>query len=263
MTGRDHRHRLLPVALALMMCGGLLSGCATGHTVPAPNASVGQAVDQPMPVPVDAAVLVSSTGQRLDMSSLTGKVVVISDMMTLCQSTCPLDTANVVAAANAVEAAGLGSKIEFLSITIDPQRDTVARLAAYRKLYEPAPADWTVATGTAQQLSAFWNALGVYIQKVPDTPPAPRDWLTGQPLTYDLIHSDDLFFVDSHGHERFLLGGAAKVGPGAPIPSALAKFMDAAGHANLAHPDPQAWTLPQELQVASWLVEHPIPDPSP
>ena len=56
----------------------------------------------------------------------------ISDVMTLCQESCPLDTANVVAAARPVERAGLDSKVVFLSITIDPGRDTVAQLAAYR-----------------------------------------------------------------------------------------------------------------------------------
>ena len=85
--------------------------------------------------------------------------------MTLCQETCPLDTANLVAAADAAQAAGLGDKIAFLSVTIDPARDTVAQLAAYRKLYTPAPADWIVATGSAGQLSVFWNDLGVFIQK--------------------------------------------------------------------------------------------------
>jgi protein SCO1/2 len=217
-------------------------------------------MDQALPGPAEAAVLVSSTGQRLDLASFAGKVVVLSDMMTLCQETCPLDTANVVAAAKSAEAAGLGDKIEFLSITIDPQRDTVARLAAYHKLYAPAPPDWTVATGSAEQLSAFWNALGTFIQKVPDTPPAPRDWLTNQPLTYDLTHSDEVYFIDDSGHERFLLEGAPHLGPGAPIPPVLAKFMDATGQANLTQPDAQAWTLPQELDVASWLLGRRIPE---
>ena len=100
-------------------------------------------------------------------------------------------------------------------------------------------------------------------RRVPDTPPAPRNWLTGQPLTYDLTHSDELFFIDSHQRERFLLEGAPHVGAGAPLPPALARFMDPTGQANLTHPDPQAWTLPQELQAASWLVGRTIPDPSP
>jgi protein SCO1 len=238
-----------------------LIGCAPSRSagLAAPGPSVGEQLDGPAPTAVSDAVLVTSTGQRLSLDSLRGKVVVVSDMMTLCQETCPLDTANVVAAARSVQAAGLGNHVEFLSVTIDPQRDTVSRLIAFRKLYAPAPADWAVATGTGSALSELWKALGVYIQKVPDTAPAPRDWLTGAPLTYDLTHSDDIFFFDSHGRERFLLQGSPHVAAGAPIPPTLARFMDADGRKNLTDPDPVAWTLPQELQVVSWLADHRIP----
>jgi protein SCO1/2 len=122
---------------------------------------VGQPADATLPASVARADLVASTGKPFKIADLRGKVVVISDMMTLCQETCPLDTANVVAAARAAERDGFGNRVEFLSVTIDPERDTVSRLAAYRRLYRPAPADWTAATGAATTLSSFWRTLGV------------------------------------------------------------------------------------------------------
>ena len=67
--------------------------------------------------------MVSSSGHWFNLGSL-GKIVVLSDMMTLCQESCPLDTANVVAAARSIEKAGLGDRIQFVSLTIDPGRDT-------------------------------------------------------------------------------------------------------------------------------------------
>ena len=80
-----------------------------------------------------------------------------------------------MAAADDAEESGLGAKIVFLSITVDPGRDTARRLAAYRRLYAPAPADWLTLTGTPTNVAALWNYFGVYTQKVPDTPPAPKD----------------------------------------------------------------------------------------
>ena len=235
----------------------LLAGC--GSSAPAaPGPSVGQQLDAPLPSPVAQADLRSVSGRHFTLAALHGKVLVISDMMTLCQETCPLDTANVVAAARAVERAGLGNQVMFLSITIDPTRDTVAQLAAYRHLYSPAPADWLTVTAAPATLSALWKQLGVYIQRVPTTPPAPRNWRTGQRLSYDLTHSDEVFFVDRQGHERFLLEGAPHVAAGAPMPGALKNFMDAKGHQNLTNPDPQAWTLAQELDVVSWLTGHHV-----
>jgi protein SCO1/2 len=235
----------------------LLTGCSgpggAGAAPGAPGPSVGQQLKTALPAPVRRLPLTTSTGERVDLAQYTGTVVVISDMMTLCQETCPLDTANIVAAARAVQRAGLADRVTFLSITIDPTRDTVSRLAAFRRLYRPAPSDWQLATGTPATLTALWRALGVFIKKVPDTAPAPKDWLTGKPLSYDLTHSDEVFFIDGHGRERFLLEGAPHVAPGAPIPAKLRHFLDAKGRANVTHPDPQAWTLPQELQVLSWL----------
>lgn len=114
-------------------------------------------------------------------------------------------------------------------------------------------------TGSASVLGPLWKDLGVYVAKTPDTPPLPRDWLTGRPLTYDLSHSDDVFFLDPTGHWRFLLDGVPYVAKGAPIPPTLMRFLDAEGHQNLADPGPNAWTVPQELDVVSWLTHHRIP----
>lgn len=258
----DHRaaSRLRPLAVLLAVCALLLSACGSHPSaVPAPGQSVGQQADLTLSPGVAQAQLISSAGKGFTLASLRGKVIVLSDMMTLCQETCPLDTANIVAAARAVDKAGLADKVEFVSLTIDPERDTIPQLTAFRRLYAPAPANWVVATASAPTLTALWKSMGVYIQRTPDKPPAPRNWRTGRPLTYDLTHSDEVFFIGADGHERFLLEGAPHVAAGAPIPTTLKNFLDAQGHKNITNPDAQAWTLPQELQVVSWLADKRIP----
>lgn len=262
MPNSEHaRHRTAILAAAALVTAALLTSC--GHlrtTPPAPGPSVGQQLDVPLP-PVASDAALATSGRRVTLHSFGGKILFISDVMTLRQETCPLDTADVVQAARLVDAAGLTDRVEFLSVTIDPTRDTTARLAAYRKLYDAAPANWLVLTAAAPTLSRLWNALGVYIHKVTDARPAPRDWLTGKRLTYDLTHSDELFFLSPNRHERFLLEGAPHVSPGTPIPATLRTFMDAQGRNNVNHPDPLAWTLPQELDVISWLTGHRIQPP--
>lgn len=185
---------------------------------------------------MSTATLVVTTGHRMSLRSLAGKVLVVSDMMTLCQETCPLDTANIVAAARAVQRAGLGKKVEFLSITIDPSRDTIAQFAAYRKLYSPAPAEWAVLTASSATLGRLWRTLGVLIERVPESGSPPRNWRTGISLSYDLTDSDEVFFIDTTGRGRFLPEGSPHVAPGAPIRSPLAKFIDHTERSNLRHP---------------------------
>ena len=236
-----------------------LAGCSSSPHIAQPGPDVGQGFNRQLPSSVANTLLISSTGQRLNLASLKGKIVVVSDIMTLCQETCPLDTAEVLQAARAVEKAGLGSKVEFISATIDPRRDTIPQLAAFRKLYGKAPADWQVVTGGVPQLASFWKKLSVYIKQVPDDPGSPpRNWRTGKPLTYDLDHSDDVLFMDASGRERFALDGTPHVNSGAPIPPTLAKFMDADGKHNLHHPAAGAWSAEQELQVLSWLLDKRI-----
>ncbi|MBE7188645.1 SCO family protein [Jatrophihabitans endophyticus] len=255
--------RPLPLLLGCVAAAALLvlSACSSAPAhIAEPGPSVGEGLNKPLPSSVARTLLISPDAGRLDLASLKGKIVVISDIMTLCQETCPLDTAEVLQAARAVEKAGLGSKVEFLSATIDPRRDTVPQLAAFRKLYGKAPADWKVVTGGVSQLAAFWSKLGVYVKKVPeDDKPVPRNWRTGVKLTYDLDHSDDVIFVDASGRERFALDGPPHVNHGAPIPATLAKFMDADGEHNLTHPAAGAWSAAQELQVLSWLLDKHIP----
>lgn len=237
------------VLLGLSACGG-----AGSSTPPAPDAALGQQLHIRLPASARTASLRDSSGRRISLDSLHGKVVVLSDMLTLCQETCPLDTANVVAAARKVEASGLGERVVFLSVTVDPQRDTQGWLAAYRRLYRPVPHDWLTLTAPPATLHALWKRLGVYVERVPDIPPAPHDWLTGEPLRYDVTHSDAIFFFDPSGRERFLLLGSPHVAAGAPIPATLRRFLSDEGRRNLTDSDARAWTLKQELSVISWLV---------
>jgi cytochrome oxidase Cu insertion factor (SCO1/SenC/PrrC family) len=251
--------RMVPVAAAL--CAVLAaSACASrpgAAADPAPGPSVGQRLDRTVPSAIANASLINSAGQPVTLASLRGRVVVVSDMLTLCQGTCPLDTANVAAAARRVSAAGLGKRVAFLSITVDPGRDTPQRLAAYRRQYSPAAADWQTVTGSSQTINDVWKWLGVYRQRVPDKRPGPRDWLTGHRLTYDVTHSDEVFFFDATGRERFLLEGAPHVSPGITIPPKLKAFL-ARSHESNADPGPESWTEPDELQVLSWLLNHNI-----
>jgi cytochrome oxidase Cu insertion factor (SCO1/SenC/PrrC family) len=245
--------RILRAALAVVALS--LGACHGGADPSEPTASAGQELDRTLPPAVTHAQLVDSSGRSLTISSLRGKIVVLSDMMTLCQGTCPLDTVNVVQAARRVHDAGEDHRVVFLSVTIDPARDTQSRLVAYRNQYAPAPANWLALSGSVDSVNRFWDALGVYRKTEPDQPPAPRDWLTGTQLTYDITHSDQVFFLDANGHERFQLDGPPHVAPGTTIPPKLNAFLSAEGRADLAHPDAMSWTVRQELDILGQLLD--------
>lgn len=256
---RSHAARragVLAVAAAAVL--GLVS-CSSSDAPPSkPGADVGQTIDAATPNSVLTAPLTDESGNPQTLSGYRGKLLVLSDAMTLCQETCPIDTAGMVEVARQVDKAGFGNDVEFVSLTVDPVRDTPRRLRAYRAMFDPVPANWTLLTGKPATVDAIWKALGVYWKKVPEESPPARDWLTGKPLTYDIDHSDELFFFDTARHERFVLDGAPHVSDTAAVPPELMKFMDADGHQNLDHPEPNAWTPKQAVSVLSWLVGRTI-----
>jgi protein SCO1 len=227
-------------------CGGPSAGD------PPPGPDVGTALDFRVPRSVLSIPLVDSAGRPRTLADFHGKTLVISDGMTLCQETCPLDTASVVQTARDVERSGQQGEVKFVTITVDPQRDTPRRLSRYRAMFAP-PDNWLTLTGTPQNVHRLWKFFGVYWKKVPADRTGPRDWMTGKPLGYDIEHSDEVFFLDGNGHERFLLEGTSHVEHRSQIPRRLYSFLSAKGHHNVAHPSGAAWTVSQALQVIDWL----------
>jgi protein SCO1/2 len=244
-------------AAAVASVSIVAAGCAASP-VPAPPDAVGTRIDNLVAARIMNQPLVTQSGAITRLSTYRGKIVLVSDMMTLCQETCPIDTATLVQTARAAQRAGLGGRVEFLSITVDPQRDRPARLAAYRALYAPAPPNWQLLTGSVAAISALWSYLGVYYQRVPEQSPPATDWMTGRRLTYDVNHADLVFFIDPAGHERFAIDGAGHAAPGTVLAPRLNQFLDDAGRANLTHPGVDTWTASQALTVISWLANRPI-----
>ena len=150
--------------------------------------------------PIPNVPLISSAGTATSLATYRGKYIVLAPFLSLCQDECPLVTGAFIALQRDVDAAGLGAKVVFMEITVDPGRDTPARLTAYSREFG---ADWPMLTGTPTNLDALWKYLGVSVQIVPEEQPAKIDWLTGKPLTYDVNHTDGYFLIDPSGHVRF------------------------------------------------------------
>jgi len=246
------------LAAVLTACGSAQDNSAASR--PHPPATLGGVVmSDPVPASIARLPLTTAAGQRTTLAAYRGKIVMIADSLTLCQDMCPMISANVAAMARQVQAAGLAGQIALLEITVDPQRDTPARLAAYQKMFgSPQPA-WTLATATtAAATAALWKFFHVYYHRQPADDPDATDWLTGRKLTYDVEHSNTLIFLSADGKQRYIVDAAADTGANRP-PPALIRFMTPQGRRNLYHPSPGgSWTVPQAMQVLSWLAGRSI-----
>jgi protein SCO1/2 len=238
-----HPRRALTLAVLLALAV-LVAAC--GSPAPAaPPANQGLVLDRATPQHV---ALTNQHGQTVTLSSLRGKIVVLAPFLSLCQDECPLVTGAFTSLQRDLQDAGQADKVVFVEATVDPDRDTVARLAAYQKEFG---ADWDLWTGDPPAVAAFWRPFGVSYQKVPEEQPPTTDWWTGQPLTYDVDHTDGYILIDTAGRERFVDASAPEV---AHLNPKLEHLLDHGGVHDLQHPQATDWTIDDALASISWLL---------
>ncbi len=108
--------------------------------------------------------LVDQDGEtrRLYSDLMAGKVVVVSSMFTTCAAVCPLLGQKMQ---RLQEAAGerLGRDVHLLSITVDPETDTPARLAAYAERFA-ARDGWYFLTGSRANVELALAKLGFAVE---------------------------------------------------------------------------------------------------
>ncbi|MFQ5882997.1 MAG: SCO family protein [Candidatus Methylomirabilales bacterium] len=88
--------------------------------------------------------LVERSGRRVTRADLIGKVWIVNFFYTHCPDTCPLQTAHM---AQLQQAFATAPDLRLVSITIDPERDTLATLRAYAERYGAGPDRWLFLTG--------------------------------------------------------------------------------------------------------------------
>ena len=201
----------------------------------------GPIIRQRIPATVRRTVLRDQDGRPVTLASLHGKTVVLAPQLTLCQETCPMTSALMHQAAQDAERAGLSDRVVFAELTVDPWRDTVTRLHAYRKLYGALP-DWTLLTGEPRQVTKVWEAIGVStVRSYGDD--RVRDWMTGKVLKrpYDVHHQDIVFIIDPDGRIRWIRLGRPDARSG-PLPATMKRFLNDEGRQNYRAPGTDAWT---------------------
>lgn len=238
----------------------LLVGCSSSAPPGPPPESVGSTLDRPVAPLILSLPLTDDRGHRTSLGAFAGKVVVLTDFLTLCQDVCPMTSANYAQMDRAVAAAHLAGQVQFVELTVDPARDTPARLHAYRRLFD-APANWSLLTADPSVIARIWKYFGAAYSRGPEDKPAGVDWMTGKKLTYDVDHSDVLVFIDKTGAERFVIDGLPNT-QGRQPPGRLLRLLSALGRRHLSRPGFGSWTVPQALTALSWLTHTRLRSPS-
>lgn len=108
--------------------------------------------------------LVSQDGAPVSLHDFRGKVVAIAFIFANCTDVCPVLTAHM---ANVQEKLGrtFGTKVVFVSITVDPERDTPAVLKEYARDFGADLEGWSFLTGDPAAVHEVGRKYGIIAKK--------------------------------------------------------------------------------------------------
>lgn len=144
--------------------------------------------------------LTDQRGQPFGTQQLAGKVWVADFIFTACQEACPLLSERMKEVGH--RARNLGPDFHLVSISVDPQRDTPEKLAAYAARYGANPISWSFLTGPAEAIeSAVVGGFKVGMGR--EKQPAPGNGEpTGNGDFWQIFHGENLVLVDRGLHIR-------------------------------------------------------------
>lgn len=175
---RSLLHALAGLGLAITVQAAPLAGLKSG------------VFDPPRAAP--EIVLPSSKGGDFKLSNYRGKVVVLEFGYTNCLDVCPVSLAALTQARQKIGKAA-AADVQVVFITVDPARDTVARLRTYLAPFDPS---FVGVTGSQQQINKLLKDYGIS---------ATKRMVDGSKTDYTMHHSSYLYFIDRAGMQRALM----------------------------------------------------------
>ncbi len=127
---------------------------------------------------------------RVRLSDYRGKLVLLYFGYTYCPGICPTTLADVDQALKMLEPRK-AARVQFLMVSVDPERDTAQRLREYMAHFNPT---FIGLTGTLREVAAAASRYGIYYKKG-ETAPAGG---------YVVDHTSMVIVVDPAGRVRLL-----------------------------------------------------------
>jgi protein SCO1 len=140
----------------------LLASAAPTLAHDAPHHSKQQRLPKIAPAPGFA--LISQDGTPVALADLRGKVVAVTFIYTSCTDTCPMLTALMVRVQDQL-GQDFGERIAFVSVTVDPDRDTPEVLKQYADTFGADLKGWAFLTGAPAAIRDVTHRYGVFAAK--------------------------------------------------------------------------------------------------
>ncbi|MGA7572327.1 MAG: SCO family protein [Candidatus Aquilonibacter sp.] len=106
-----------------------------------------------------APELIDQLGRRFTLDDLRGRPLIVTFVSAHCDGVCPLIESQVAAAAQRQRSEH--GNLRFLTITLDPERDTHADLVRMAHTFNADPSYWLIAGGDIASVHQLMHEFGV------------------------------------------------------------------------------------------------------
>lgn len=152
----------------------------------APKAAIALVAIAALALPARAARearLVDQNGHAFTLAQLQGTPLIVTFVSAHCKDVCPLIDAQIAAAVESAHARNL--HVRFLTITLDPERDTAVDMRKLATTFNADARYWLVAGGALDDVHAVMRAFRVTAERGGDG--------------YADVHTTIVYLVDRHG----------------------------------------------------------------
>ena len=173
------------------LCLALLAGCGDStkwHSID---------VSGSLP-PLSLRMIRAADGREVTQADYRGRIVLVYFGYTFCPDVCPTTLSNI--AEILTRLGPQAQHIRVLFVTVDPNRDTPAVLAAYVNNFAP---QIDGLRGTPDQLAALARRYRVVYSVTPATEDHP----------YEVAHSSAIYVFDGSGAARLIIASLASTTP--------------------------------------------------
>lgn len=191
MTCGSRRTGVLPVLVSGAFVLGLAGGC---HGRSGWHATDVAGVYPPLAFTMTDA----ATGKQVTATDFRGHLVMLYFGFTKCQTVCPVTLANVAQLFHRL--GPTADRVRMLFVTVDPDTDTLPRLAGYVRQFGP---EVVGLRGDIDQLTSLARRYRVGFSVTPKAP--------GQP--YVATHSSAIYVFDGSGNSRLLISSLTGTHP--------------------------------------------------
>ncbi len=144
--------------------------------------------------------LVNQLGDTVTFDSLRGKILIVDFFFTRCPTICPRMTLNMKRMAESIHNGKrvgdkTNKKVHFLSISIDPERDSLERIKHWADRFQVNPEQWWILTGNRDSIYRF------VLEEI------KLGLIDGEGVDTNFVHSDKYVLIDTNRRVRGYYSG--------------------------------------------------------